>query len=274
MVIIKKQLLTLTFCSLMFSASVSPAKTVSEKMISEEELHWQDPKYIEQSFYEIALQNEYNTKQTRVRKWEKPLSVYIAHEVGDQALHLRLLKMHLTHLSNITDLPISFVKTKSKANINIFLTRSKYVNQIIGKEISPKAVKQLQGSICLANIQTNKSSEIIKAIVIIPVDRARIHGKLVSCIVEELTQVLGLPNDSKTIHPTIFSDRNIYKLLTGLDYLLLKLLYSPEIRSGMTKSEIKPIIQKKLSYWQKNDTIKNAQKNVIKGELYGLMGYR
>lgn len=274
MLIIKSQLLALIFCSLIFSASVSPVNAVSEKTIAKEELHWQDPKYIEQSFYEIALQNEYNSKQTRVRKWEKPLSVYITHEVGDQALHFRLLKMHLTHLSKITDLPISYVTTKAKANINIFLTQSQHMNQIIGREISPKAVKQLRDSICLANIQTNKNSEIIKAIVIIPVDRARMRGKLVSCIVEELTQVLGLPNDSKTIHPTIFSDRKIYKLLTGLDYLLLKLLYSPEIRSGMTKSEIKPIIQKKLSYWNRNDTIKNAQKNVIRGELYRLMGYR
>lgn len=274
MLIIKRQFFiliffSLIFPSLLFSALASPIQKVPKK-----EIHWQDEKYIERSFYEIALQNEYNTKQTRVRKWQKPLAIYIHHEVGDQALHLRLVKMHLTHLSDITGLPISYVTTKSQANINIFLTRSNHVNQIISREISPKAVKQLRDSVCLANIRTNKNSEITKAIVIIPVDRARMHGKLVSCIVEELSQILGLPNDSKTIYPTIFSDKNIYKLLTGLDYLLLKLLYSPEIKTGMTKSELKPVIHKILSGWQKKDIIKNAQRNVIKGELYRLMGYR
>ncbi len=100
------------------------------------------------------------------------------------------------------------------------------------------------------------------------------HGKLVSCVVEELTQILGLPNDSKTIYPTIFSDRNIYKLLTGLDFLLLKLLYLPEVKSGMTKSQLKPIIQQQLKRWSKDGTIRNAQKNVVKGKLYKLMAYR
>jgi hypothetical protein len=249
------------------------ATTFSPSAYSEKEEHWQSPQYIEQSFYEIALRNEYNSKQTRLRKWQKPLRIYIEHKVGDQALHLKLVKMHLAHLHDITQLPISYVKTKSEANITVFLTRSSQVDSIISKEISPNAVKLLRNSVCLANIRTNTNSEIIKAIVIIPIDRARMRGKLVSCIVEELTQILGLPNDSKTIYPTIFSDRNIYKLLTGLDYLLLKLLYSPEVKSGMTQSELKPIIQRKLIQWKKDGTIKNAQKNVIEGELYQLMGY-
>jgi len=51
--------------------------------------HWQEVNYIEQSFYEIALQNEYDAHETQVRKWNKPLNVYIKHEVGDKALHLR-----------------------------------------------------------------------------------------------------------------------------------------------------------------------------------------
>lgn len=236
--------------------------------------HWQKLNYIEQSFYDIALKNEYNSAQTRVRKWNKPLSIYIQHEVGDEQLHLRLVKMHLTQLSQITGLSISYVNKKTAANVNIFLTRSNQVNSLIRKEISPNAIKQLRNSVCLANIKTNRNSEIIKALVIIPIDRARMHGKLVSCIVEELTQILGLPNDSKTIYPTIFSDRNTYKLLTGLDYLLLKLLYLPEIKNGMSKAEITPIIRKQLREWQQDGTIKNAQQQVIQGELYELLGYR
>lgn len=271
---IKRQFFILIFVSLIFPSLIFSASVSLKKIVPEKETHWQVPEYIEQSFYEIALQNEYNSRQTGIRKWQQPLAIYIHHEVGDQALHLRLVKMHLTQLSEITGLPVSYVKTKSQANINVFLTRSNHINQIISREISPKAVKQLRHSVCLANILTSKNSEITKAIVIIPVDRARMHGKLVSCIVEELTQVLGLPNDSKTIYPTIFSDKNIYKLLTGLDYLLLKLLYSAEIKTGMTKSELKPVIQKILSGWQNKNIIKNAQKNVIKGELYRLLGYR
>ena len=236
--------------------------------------HWQQSQYIENSFYDIALKNEYDTKQTKIRKWNQPLKIYIDHQVGDSDLHLRILKMHLSQLNQITHLPIKYVKNKEQANLKVFITRSKYVNNIISTEISPMSVKQLRNAVCLANIQQNKHSEIIKALVIIPVDRARMHGKLISCFVEELTQVLGLPNDSKSVYPTIFSDKNIYKLLTGLDYLLLKILYTPEVKAGMTQEEVKPIIAKLLNKWQKDGTINNAQKEVVKGDLYKMMGYR
>ncbi len=236
--------------------------------------HWQESHYIENSFYDIALKNEYNSKQTKIRKWTQPLNVYINHQVGDSNLHLRILKMHLSHLNQITHLPIRYVKNKEQANLKVFITQSKYVNKIISTEISPKSVKQLRNAVCLANIRQNKHGEITKALVIIPVDRARMHGKLISCFVEELTQILGLPNDSKSVYPTIFSDKNIYKLLTGLDYLLLKLLYSPEVKVGMSKEEVRPIIVKLLKKWQKNGTIKNSQTEVVKGGLYKMMGYR
>lgn len=247
---------------------------ISGNSFSEQIPHWHDPLYIEKSFYDIALKNEYVKGQTRVRKWAKPLKVYISHQVGDNKLHLKILKMHLSHLSNITRLPIQYVEKKYQANLKVFITQSNKVDHIISSEISPKAVKQLRNAVCLANIRQNNRSEITHALVVIPVDRARMHGKLISCFVEELTQILGLPNDSKIIHPTIFSDRNVYKLLTGLDYLLLKILYSANIKAGMTQSEVKPKIKKIIQGWKKDNTIKNAHKEVRKGELYQLMGFR
>ena len=236
--------------------------------------HWQQLPYIENSFYDIALKNEYDKKQTKVRKWTSSLKIFIDHQVGDNKLHLRILKMHLSHLNEITQLPIEYVNNQSQSNLKIFITRSSQVNKIISDEINPGAVKQLRNAVCLANFKVNKQSEIIKALVIIPVDRARMHGKLISCFVEELTQILGLPNDSKTVYPTIFSDKNIYKLLTGLDYLLLKILYSENIKAGMSKDEVRPEIKQLLKKWQKNGTIKSAQKQVIKGDLYKLLGFQ
>lgn len=260
--------LLLVSCFLMQSLSYSvPAYTTQIP-------HWQDVNYIEKSFYEIALHNEYNNKQSKLRKWVKPLQVYIDHQVGDKKLHRKILTMHLSHLHKITRLPINYVNKSSQANVIIYLTQSSKVNKIIAEKINIKSVKALRNAVCLANIQQNNNSEITKAIVIIPVDRARRQGKLVSCFVEELTQILGLPNDSKTVYPTIFSDKNIYKLLTGLDYILLKLLYSPELKTGMSQSALHPVIQKKLRAWQKNGLLKKAQKEVIKGDLYSLMGYR
>ena len=64
-----------------------------------------------------------------------------------------------------------------------------------------------------------------------------------SCLHEELTQGLGLPNDSPRARPSIFNDDEEFALLTDHDALLLRMLYSPELRPGMTADEARPIVE-------------------------------
>ena len=236
-----------------------------------QEPHWHSPKYIEESFYDIALKNEYKKGDSFLRKWLSPIKIKIVHHIGDQELHTKLLKMHTDNLGQISNHSIQYVDNRDKANLIIYFTKSKLYNPLIKKYIGEQSIPMLKGSVCLGNFKLDKNNNIKNGLIIIPVDRARYHGKLVSCIVEEITQLMGLPNDSKTVYPTIFSDTNIYSLLTGLDYLLLKLLYQQELISGMTKKDLSTIIPKILSKWKKDGTIANAQSEVLKGELYHLL---
>jgi len=64
-----------------------------------------------------------------------------------------------------------------------------------------------------------------------------------SCIHEELTQGLGLPNDSPRARPSIFNDDEEFALLTDQDELLLRILYNPALRPGMTAAEARPIVE-------------------------------
>lgn len=63
-----------------------------------------------------------------------------------------------------------------------------------------------------------------------------------SCLHEELTQGLGLPNDSPRARPSIFNDDEEFALLTDQDELLLRMLYSRELRTGMTPAQARPIV--------------------------------
>ncbi|WP_128514252.1 DUF2927 domain-containing protein [Rhodobacter thermarum] len=63
-----------------------------------------------------------------------------------------------------------------------------------------------------------------------------------SCLHEELTQGLGLPNDSPRARPSIFNDDEEFALLTDQDELLLRILYSRELRPGMSADEARPIV--------------------------------
>ena len=234
---------------------------------------WKNLTYITQAFSEIALKNEYDVAKHRVRKWRIPVRVFVEHQVGDRALHTQLVQMHLAHLAEITGHDIQLVDTLLDANLHLVFTRQSQWESEVTRLMGPSSAKNVHGSVCMAKFALNAKSEIERAWVIIPVDQAQMHGKLVACVVEEITQVLGLPNDSEKVFPSIFNDKTPQDLLTGLDFILLKLLYSPNIRAGMTAAEVKAPLQILLEQWQRDGTLIHADKTVRQGQLYPLLGY-
>lgn len=63
-----------------------------------------------------------------------------------------------------------------------------------------------------------------------------------SCIHEEIAQGLGLANDSPRARPSIFNDDEEFALLTAQDEMMLRILYNPALRPGMTETEARPIV--------------------------------
>ncbi|MDR9764512.1 DUF2927 domain-containing protein [Shewanella baltica] len=234
---------------------------------------WKNLTYITQAFSEIALKNEYDVAKHKVRKWRIPVRVFVEHQVGDRALHTQLVRMHLAHLAEITDHDIQLVDTLLDANLHLVFTRQSQWESEVMRLMGPSSAKNVHGSVCMGKFALNAKSEIERAWVIIPVDQAQMHGKLVACVVEEITQVLGLPNDSEKVFPSIFNDKTPQDLLTGLDFILLKLLYNPSIRAGMTAAEVKAPLQILLEQWQRDGTLIHADKTVRQGQLYPLLGY-
>jgi len=62
-----------------------------------------------------------------------------------------------------------------------------------------------------------------------------------TCIIEEMTQSLGLLNDDPRVQPSIFNDDGTYLTLTTHDEFLLRILYDRRIRPGMRSIEAAPI---------------------------------
>jgi len=236
---------------------------------------WAKPDYILASFIEIALKNEYSTAPKRISKWTTAINYHFVHRIADQALHERLTKMHLDHLADISGISFNEVKLKKNANLLIIFSTENRLEQELLQEFNIQSLKQrkylFHNSVCLAHYSTHKNGSIKKAIVIIPVDRARAHAKLISCIVEELTQVMGLANDSDKVFPSVFNDNSYNDLLTGLDYILLKILYHPKVKVGTSINELKPILKNVIKSMEKQGVISNAEEKVIRGELYPLL---
>ncbi|MCX4190499.1 DUF2927 domain-containing protein [Methylophaga sp. OBS3] len=236
---------------------------------------WQDKNYILDSFKRIALSSEYLDHTPQLRKWQSPIRFQFHHDVGDAELHEKLSNIHLTHLSTITGHQIEPVSNSHSANLQIIFTEESTILSYLGtrQHLSPELAKQLsRNSVCIANLTANQRGEIQHAVVLIPVNRARAHAKLLACIVEELTQVMGLPNDDAAVFPSIFNDLSHDDFLSGLDYILLKLLYHPALKPGMGEQESEAAIRQVMQGKAFQQWLEKAYHAVYEQGLYPLMG--
>ena len=232
---------------------------------------WQDSNYIERAFIEVALKNEYSKTDLRIVKWQHPIRYQI------QYLHIKrypiaeaLLKAHFEDLESYTHLPID-PANGHPPNFRVIFTKDRYFKQVIAHYAHSRVQDVDKKANCMGTFQTNRQHEIINATVVIPVDHALAHGLLPACIVEENTQVLGLPNDSDWVNPSVANDASKIDLLTGLDYIMLKILYDPTIhptlKAGMPLKTSRPIIRQRIRELKKRGKIKRASQIVNRGEL-------
>jgi Protein of unknown function (DUF2927) len=84
--------------------------------------------------------------------------------------------------------------------------------------------------------------EITRALVYLHGDLQGLYRRL--CFHEEISQSLGLFNDDPTVRPSIFNDDDEFALLTTHDEYLLRILYDPRLRSGMTPEEAMPVVER------------------------------
>jgi len=257
------------FYSIALACMLCPAVAVGEPELA----RWQQPEYIEQSFVDIALNNEFDQLSHGLRRWQRPVGVQLIYSVPKDPLYAKLISMHLQHVAVITGHDIALEENPKKANFKVILSNQDRWAADIRRYMGEASLAHIHHAVCMANFTLGQHDEITKAVVIIPVDQAQMHRSLVTCIVEEITQVLGLPNDSDSVYPSIFNDNSPNELLTGLDGLLLKLLYHPRLKAGMREQEVRPIIRKILAKWMQDGTIEQANQSIRQGQLYPLLGY-
>ena len=58
------------------------------------------------------------------------------------------------------------------------------------------------------------------------------------CLHEEIAQAIGPLNDLYRLPDSVFNDDNFHTVLTGFDMLILRTVYAPELRSGMTREQV------------------------------------
>ena len=214
------------------------------------------------NFIRIALFDEYDRTATttvqrqtasELRRWSAPVRVALRFGASvpadKRATDTARVGSYLARLARITGHPIGL----SDANPNFFVyvvsederralgpTMASALPQLTGNDISG-VTEMPKSTYCIVYAQSDgKSGVYTRAFAVIRSE----HPDLLrlSCFHEEIAQGLGLPNDSPLARPSIFNDDEEFALLTRQDEAMLRMLYNPALRPGMTLPEAQPIV--------------------------------
>ena len=215
------------------------------------------------NFLRIALYEEYAQGSgspvraetpIRLTRWQAPVRMALrfgASVPGDKrATDTARVASYLARMARITGHPISL--DDRNPNFWVYIAsvdeRAALGPQIASElsELTPGELASVtrmdRNTYCQVLTQSDPvTSTYVGAVAVIPSE----HPDLLrlSCLHEELAQALGLPNDSNAARPSIFNDDQEFALLTHQDELMLRILYDPALRPGMTDPEARPIVE-------------------------------
>ncbi len=111
---------------------------------------------------------------------------------------------------------------------------------------APAVTRALRGKpldiFCVTNAFRSTEDASIYSAVLIMIRAEHPPLTRLSCVHEEMGQAMGLPNDSPDARPSIFNGGLEFALLTEHDEILLRMLYDPRLRPGMTAAEVRPLL--------------------------------
>jgi Protein of unknown function (DUF2927) len=254
-------------CGLLFAFAAAVAVA--------EDAAWKSPGFLVDSFVELAMKNSYSTRHNPVRKWITPVRYFIVHRVGDKDLHRELIDAHFRHLAQITGLGIQPAETRAAANFLVVLTSESALAADLPRYFGATSARQnemlFHHSLCMASFATERRGTIVRAVAMIPVDAARAKADLASCVVEELTHAMGLGNDTLRLLPSIFSRKSNLAFLSGLDHLVLKMLYDPRIKPGMNEKTALPVLKMIAAEYERDGLFAAADSDAAENGLARLM---
>jgi hypothetical protein len=205
-----------------------------------------------EDFITVALGREFpedGARTGRLVRWTRPIRV--AGMGPRPQVWSRTLEWHMRRLARISGHPIELRAGGEVDLIAIFVPRltadavaahADVYRRVFSDEIRYEAqmariAAGALNAVCFTSVRVDRDFSITAAIAFIPLDRG--PAVVRQCIIEEMTQALGLPNDSDDVDPSIFNDHSPYVEMTDKDILLLRMLYHPALRPGMTEAQVR-----------------------------------
>jgi hypothetical protein len=199
-------------------------------------------------FFKITFGAELDLAGTtdRIRKFEQPVRVLVANEAKPDR-RAQIVPIIADIKARVRHLDIAIVEDRGAANMAVTLVRNRdlaaAIRRLHGRARADEIMRKLDPQ-CLSGFGKDESSRILRAEVILVVDRGEFV--FLDCAYEEILQGLGPINDVDTIPWTMFNDNVQMGFFGVYDQHILNLLYDPRIRAGMTAAEVRALMPQVL----------------------------
>ncbi|MCG8557165.1 MAG: DUF2927 domain-containing protein [Proteobacteria bacterium] len=216
-------------------------------------------------FEAVVFRSEYEsvTPSTRLKKWLQPLRVTVSSLSGKvvpkpsggkelklkkqrpAARNIKIIQKHLRTLVRLTGVRTEDAKkVKKPANLAIkFVPRLAMAAPFMAKEAPPDLLKKLAApGVCYFLTWAVESGAIVKGIIV--VNNQLPPEDLEACLLEEMTQVMGLPNDSDLVSPSVFNRSSQPRRLSRSDRILIRTVYDKRMAPGAPKDEAMVLARK------------------------------
>ena len=192
-----------------------------------------------------------------VQKWMSPIRVSITSMKGEMInkgggkrelklsfvrpdqRYVDMIRRHLTTLVKLTGTVSekSDKENEKPANFFIkFVPRLAMGQPFIADDVDPDILKRLsRPGVCYFLTRSISTGAMFRSLIV--VNNELPADQMDACLLEEMTQAMGMPNDSDLVKPSIFNQESTRRELSESDMLLLQTLYDKRLPAGTPKAD-------------------------------------
>jgi len=206
-------------------------------------------------FVEVVFGVEYAQLTARpegLAKWPGPV-VGINVQGRQTPQLIGLASKHLRALARLTGLGFKTLKPgETIPSIDLVFLKRAEMGNIGGPNIDRNVIQSMASDptvVCYFLNWRSPPERIVKALVVVNVEADPV--RLDACLLEELTQVMGLPNDVQAYWRTMFNPNDASTVHSPWDALYIRTLYDPRLPPGAApdavRAFVRPLFAKALS---------------------------
>jgi hypothetical protein len=186
-------------------------------------------------------------KPRGIRRFDREIRAYVdqAGSVDRKAAMERVIN---EYAQKVPRLSLSLTTSEGGADIVVHLIDEKNfadaLEQSFGRETARAFVAKTDPQ-CMTSVKSQSNGEIVSTVSFVIVDKG--EAVFLDCAYHELLHAFGLSNhDQRNPWTTLNQNRRV-GYLTTYDRSLLTLLYDPQLRPGMTRTEVRKLLPALIS---------------------------